>query len=259
MLHSTIVASEAAQETSTKAVRHRQTQVIPRGSYSFGDAELAPGSCITIQPKPVSRVISVHQSAVAPDSLPGSALPRDTAVMPTGEMRVLGEPLVAVPAAFRHGVAGDKRSIIGDREVRRVGNTLMPMAPAMRDYERNPISQDRQYPNSSSSTSVLPNYGVAPDDRLRQKFIQPNSPGMTVERTPLVYADSPGQAFDSRTRYEKSEIAPTEPGVVTPRHRIVSRAPVQGLSNVSARTNLFMGAMALAIAGGVYWLVIRKD
>jgi hypothetical protein len=257
MLHSTIVAAEAAEETSTKAVRHRQTQVLPRGLYSFGDAELAPGSCVTIQPKPVSRVVQVHQSSVAPHSLPGGALPRDTAVMPTGEMRGLGEPLAAVPAAFRHGVAASKASILGNREVRRVGNSLVPMAPMLVDHERNPISQDRQYLNRSGGAAVLPNYGLAPDDKMRRKLIQPVEPGMTVERAPVAY-ERPGVVADQRPQYE-SRPASREPGTVTPRKRLVSRAPVQGLSSVSIGQNLFVGAVALALAGGVYWLVVRED
>lgn len=258
MLHSTIVASEAAEETSTRATRHHQTQVIPRGSYSFGEAELIPGSSVTIENKPVSRVISVHQSAVAPGSLPGGALPRDTAVMPTGEMRGLGEPLGTVPAAFRHGVAVPRKSILGNKDVRRVGNSLVSMAPAMLAHERNPILHDRQYLNHSGGTAVHPNYGIAPDDRLRQKLISATRPGQMVVRPAQVQREQPGQTTDVRARYESTGMAPSQPGRVIPRTRLVGRAPIQGLSEGSnVSSNLFIGGVALALAGGVWWLTIR--
>lgn len=272
MLHSTIVASEAASETSTRATRHRQTQVIPRASYSFGEDSLLPGGCIEFEPAPVRTVIHVHQGAVPPGSLPGGALPRATAVMPTGEMRGLGEPLATVPAAFRHGVSANRKAVTGDREVRRVGKTLVPMAPPMVDYERNPIGQDRRLPNRSATTSVLPNYGLAPDDKMRQKLICPVQPGMTVERRPLVY-EQPGQAADRRQQYESRPIAYESPGTLSEgcivpgsvedmcgagdeecrREMNYCRQPSRG------NRSWLIGLAALVMAGGVYWSVVRED
>lgn len=239
MLHSTFVSSEAAEETSTRTSRHNAMQVIPRASYSFGDAELLPGQCITIESKPVSRVIDVHQSAVAPDSLPGSALPRPMAVMPTGEMRGLGEPLATVPAAFRHGVAVSRKNILGNKEVRRVGNSLVPMAPMMRDYDRNPIVRDRDYLNRSGGTAVMPNYGLAPDDKLRQKLIRPTEPGVMVERRSQIVVERPGQTTDVRDRYETKTISR-------------STTAVNGIS-----PGVFSMGLSLALAGTIFWLTVR--
>lgn len=276
MLHSTIVSSEYAEETSTKAVRHRGTQVLPKGSYSFGDAEMLPGSCMTIQPKPVKQVIQVHQSAVAPNSLPGGALPRDTAVMPTGEMRGLGESLASVPMAFRHGVAASKRSILGDKNVRRVGSSLVAMAPMAADYERNPISQDRPYLNRSGGTGVLPNYGMAPDDRIRQKLFTPSTPGPTISREPMPMYEAPGRVMDSRARYESTSFSPQDgqhyarPSVHDRRIALprqdsrVSRyrsirgaddSPSMVLANsIASGVSLGIGVAVLGVAAaGIYW------
>lgn len=278
MLHSTIVSSEYAEETSTKAVRHRGTQVVPKGSYSFGDAEILPGSCMTIQPKPVKQVIQVHQSAVAPNSLPGGALPQDTAVMPTGEMRGLGESLASVPMAFRHGVAASKKSILGNKDVRRVGSSLVSMVPMAADYERNPISQDRPYLNRSvGGTGVIPNYGMAPDDRIRQKLLTPSTPGPTISRGPMPMYEAPGRVMDSRARYESTPMAP-QPGQHYARPTVnhsgqirlirrdtrassyrsvrgVGESPVNVLANsVASGVSLGIGVAVLGFAAaGIYW------
>ncbi len=278
MLHSTIVSSEYAEETSTKAVRHRGTQVVPKGSYSFGDAELLPGSCMTIQPQPVKQVIRVHQSAVAPNSLPGGALPRDTALMPTGEMRGLGEPLAPVPMAFRHGVASSRRSILGDKDVRKIGSSLVAMAPVAADYERNPISQDKPYLNrSAGGAAVVPNYGMAPDDRIRQKLIRPSTPGPIISREPMPIYQAPGQVTDARARYEL-RTSRSEPGVIAlpsvqsrsmdmPRqdsrvsryHSIrgigTSTTPSRVLANsIASGVGLGVGVAVLGVAAaGIYW------
>lgn len=263
MLHSTIVASEAAAgDTSTRTTRHRDVQVIPHGSYNFGDAEMLPGRCIGIEPKPVKNVIAVHQAAVAPGSLAGSALPRATAILPTGEMRGLGEPLAPVPQAFRHGAPYSKTATIGNREVRRVGRSLMPMAAHAPDYERNPFGKDATPNRSASTSAVIPNYSLAPDDKLRRKLIQPVQPTQAMTVAPMSAKNQPSVVYQPTT-YTGTE-ARREPGVVHRPAPLVTRAVLhdvdpQDAANVFGYSIGAIGLAVLAAGAGLYWYFNRSE
>jgi|GEM_PF-3969860 len=253
MLHSTIVSSEAAEETSTKAIRHRDLQVLPQGSYSFGEVELLPGSCIAIQPIPVLRTVRVNQGGVAPHSLPGGARPRDEAILASGQMRGLGEPLSQVPMPFRHGVDGSRKKIVGDREVRRVGNAFVPMASPARDYERNPIGRDRTIQMTASTTSVLSNFGLAPDDAIRRRSIPATTPGSMVARAPKVLVPI---------------MSPRPRGIPIPlRDATTQRVDLSGPGEDVAQaigSSIASGIVAAGVAtivvfGGLYWLINRES
>lgn len=267
MLHKTNVASEAAEETSTKTSRHRRFQVLPHGAYSFGETEILPGRNPQIEPKPVARVLRVQQSSVVPWSLRGGALPQDHAFMATGEMRGLGDALEPVPMAFRRGVDQQKSAIVGDgKDVRRVGNSLVPMVATASDYNRHPIVSDKSFdPNGSATTSVIRSSSMAPDDRLMQRVYKPVSPGMTVSR-----AEMPGRVHRPDT-VSRTETRREDPGVVYRPQPAVSRAerPLRIPSMVNDYVvhddlrgledrNVAIGVGILAAVAGLYWFVNRE-
>ena len=184
MLHISNVATDAAGETSVRATRPREMQTVPRGEYDFGEGDIMGGRvCVTIQPMPIARSVKVISAAVMPDSLPGGALPSDSVVMPTGEMYGLGASVMPVPVAFRHGVApADRRALVGQREVRRIGRSLVPTAQMAPDMRQSHLTPDRRYLNRSGGPAVHRNDTLAPDDRLRRRLIAPTIPGDKVSR-----------------------------------------------------------------------------
>jgi len=279
MLHISNVATEAAGETSVRATRPRDGQTIPRGSYDFGDGDMiAARACVTIQPMPIARAITVNPGAVPPDSLPGGGLPSDSVQMPTGQMRGLGAHLMPVPHAFRHGVApASKRAIVGgEREIRRVGGSLMPMAPYATDVERDPITKDRMpVLNRSATTGAMVTRALSPDDKIRQRMMphamQANMisrpAAMTVVRQQARAATAARPAMVARaapaTARAVTAVRPQHALVRAATARAAARCPagcVHGLglgdaaSQSSGASPAMVGAGLLALLGGVYWL-----
>ena len=301
MLHISNVATTAAGETSIRATRPRDTQTSPRGQYDFGDGDLMGGtSCLTIQPMPVARHVKVTSAAVMPDSLPGGALPQDTVVMPTGQMHGLGMALMPVPHAFRHGVAPAHRTkLVGDREVRRVAGSLVPMAPHAMDVERDPITHDRKpVLNRSGTTMARAATTMSPDDRLRQRIAPIAHPANMISRPAaltVVRQNARMKALRAPTPAHSVQTQPTRMAPIRasqPVYTAMPRAetvapmrddhpagctcPLHGLgADTSAQDAVQQGAQIigtaigegvvivgvglLALAGGVYWLTHRKE
>ena len=184
MLHISNVATEASGETSVRATRPKDVQTVPRGEYDFGEGDIMGGRvCVTIQPMPIARSVRVVSAAVMPDSLPGGALPSDSVVMPTGEMHGLGAAVMPVPVAFRHGVApADRRALVGQREVRRIGRSLVPTSQMASDVRQSHLTSDRRYLNRSGGPAVHRNDTLSPDDRLRRRLIPTTTPTDQVSR-----------------------------------------------------------------------------
>jgi len=247
----------AADETSVRASRQRHTTVTPRGRYDFGDGELFPGggTSITIQPMPVKSRVQVHSAAVQPDSLPGSGLPKDSVVMPTGKMAGLGDALCPVPVPFRVGIEPEHKAHLlrPGADIRRVGGQLRRMAPHAHHVERDPITRDGAVLNASASTHVRAG-GFAPDDRIRQRLAPATQPtqaakvSQVVARTPMARAAT---TLAPTTRYAAHTAPQHTAPMRAPERRYVAATRPQTASRSLRGDGGTMGGPVLLPAGSI--------
>lgn len=247
MLASHRVSSFGADETSTRTTKARKTQVVPGRPYDFGDGyeHMKSSAYPKIQPMPVTNVVQVRSGAVAPHSLPGASLPKDTAVLPTGEMRCLGEPVGRVMPEFVRGVRSSKKVLKGNtRDLRKVGGALVPMAAPARDVERDPITRDGNLNRSAGTVAVARFEGdYAPDDRIRARALTPKvRPGTMINLHAPIYRHTNRPAWGGGAEGG----SPIGDASTDQAAQSVGRTLVEGI--------FFVGAAAAAIVGGIWYL-----